>query len=230
MIADGNRAFEAACGVNEISLNNIWQARVITANGDLVRASASDLDMAAARALEGAQWNVDPSGIAPELQGTWQQVEFGNFAPAASTLKRYLRSRKPQVKSSANALNDYVSKQLKAQLDAAASADSSGDEWEAWKILTSVQQRFKGYEIPETVSADVTRLEKTDEVASELEAWKQLEQARKSAASRSAVSRQRAVSMLQKLTEESPGTEAAAEAQAILESLAPPQGGSSPPR
>ena len=216
MIVDPDRSFEAACDVNEISLNNIWQARILTATGDLEYGNASEMDSVAARALSGAAWNVDPAKMTPELQAAWQQVEFGNYAPAASTLKRMARSRKPDVKAAAALLNDYVAEKLKAQLTEAETADGAGEAWKAYRVLSDIQQKFKGYDIPPNVDADVKRLEKSDDVSREIDAYRKLEGARKSAASRSATIRQRVPTMLQQLIEDYPGTTAAEEAQAIL--------------
>ena len=216
VIVDSDRSFERASDVGEISLNNIWQARVITANGDFVRASASDLDQAAARALQGAKWNVDPASMTPELQKAWQQIEFGNYLPAASTVKRYARSRKPAVKAAAALLNDYVHEKITAQVETAAVADSAGESWKAFKTLKGVQQQFKGYEIPPSVDADVARLEKNEDVLRQQAAYKKFELARKAANSGSTSARQRAFRLLEQLIEDFPGTDAASEAMSIL--------------
>lgn len=216
VIVDSDRSFENACDVGDISLNNIWQARVITATGQIQRASASDLDRAAAQALEGAKWNVDPKSMTTELQAAWQQVEFGNYAPAATTLKRYAKSRKPAVKAAAALLNDYVNEKITTQIEAAATADTAGESWRTFKVLKTVQQQFKGYELPPNVDADIARLEKDENVIKQQAAYKKFELARKAANSRSATSRQRATRMLQQLIEEFPDTEAADEAQSIL--------------
>lgn len=216
VIVDPDRTFEAACEVNEISLNNIWQARIITASGELVRGNASDLDQAAAQALSGAAWNVDPAKMTPELQAAWQQIEFGNFAPAASTLKRMLRSRKPDTKTAAGLLQEYVDNKMKSLLDDAATAEASDDQWKAYKALNELQLQFKGYDLPKAVAADLTRLKKSDDVTNQIEAYRKLALARRSAGSRSASVRQRAKQSLQQLIVEYPGTDAAAEAQALM--------------
>lgn len=216
VIIDPDRSFEAACDVGDISLTNIWQAKVITAKGQLVGASATELDRAADRALEGAKWNVDPTKMTPELQTAWQNIEFGNFAPAATTLKRFLRSRKPEIKDAATLLSSFVDEQLQSRLEAAAEADAAEDSWHAFKTLTEVEQQFKGYELPSNVAINLSRLEKTEDVKNQLAAYRKLTLAQKVARSSSNASRKRAARMLQQLIDEFPDTDAADEAQAML--------------
>lgn len=216
MIADTDRSLEQACGVGDISLNNIWQARIIDPEGLLVRANGSQMDETAQRAARDARWNVDPSTIPAELQPAWQQIEFGSFSPAASTLKRYAKSRKADVKMAAETLRAYVDEQLQEQVDAAAAAVQADDVWTAYGLLTSVQQRFKGYELPDSVQTDVDRLAKDERVVQELAAVRKLELAMKSAMSSSATARKRAQAMLQKVVDEFPGTQAAERAASLL--------------
>lgn len=52
VIADTDRQLEKLAGVGEISLNNIYQAAILTPDGQLHRADASDLNAAAIAAVE----------------------------------------------------------------------------------------------------------------------------------------------------------------------------------
>lgn len=214
VIADTDRSLEQACEVGDISLNNIWQARVIDPTGALIRANGSQMEETAARAARDAKWNVDPTTIPSELQAAWQQIEFGSYAPAASTLKRYRKSRKEAVQTAANTLTDYVMEQLETQLTAAATADDAGDFWTAWQTLSAAQERFDGYEVPESVATDLARLAKHEQVVTELAAQRKFDLAVRAA--RLAAGRKRAETMLQKLIEEFPGTAAAARASELL--------------
>lgn len=216
MIVDPDRSFEAACGVENISLTNIWQARVITADGKLARANATEMEQAADRALDGAKWNVDPTQMTAGLQSAWVQIEFGNFSPAAPVLKRFLKSRKPEIKAAATLLSTYVDEQLLSRIEAAAEADAAEQSWKAFRILTEVEQRFKGYELPRNVATDLPRLAKTDDVINQLAAYRKLKLAHKAATSTSPSTRKRAARMLGKVIEDFPETDAAADAQKIL--------------
>lgn len=216
MIVDSSRAFEKSAGVGEISLQNIWQARVLTGDGQFVRANASDLDAAAKRALEGAGWNVDPENMPQELKSTWTQVEFGNFAAAAIGLKRYRRSNKAEVKDAVATLQGYVQNAMNEQIELAQTTEAGGDSWGAYKLLAEVQTRFKGYDVPADVNPDAARLKKIPEVANELAAKLKLDQAKKVGNVPSPAAQQRAFRMLKQITEDFPGTEAAGEASSFL--------------
>ena len=100
--------------------------------------------------------------------------------------------------------------------DAAAAAVQADDAWTAYGLLTAVQQRFKGYELPDSVETDVDRLAKDERVVQELAAVRKLELAMKSAMSSSATARKRAQAMLQKVVDEFPDTQAAERAASLL--------------
>lgn len=189
---------------------------MIDPSGLLIRANAAQMEETADRAVRDASWNVDPSTMPPELQPAWQQIEFGSFAPAASSLKRYARSRKAVVKDAAETLQTYVDNKMDVALAEGAAAVEAGDSWKAYQTLSMLQQRFKGYEIPESVAADVARLEKEDSVKDQVEAMRKLELALRAARSSSATARKRAEAMLQKVVQEFPGTDAASQAESLL--------------
>lgn len=216
VIVDADRSFEVASNVGEISLKNIWQARVLTSDGEFIRANASDLDSAAKRALAGAKWNVDPKKMPSELQATWMHVEFGSFSDASVCLKRFGRSNKPEVKEAVGLLKDYVQQQMDSQLQMAEEANKAGESWEAFQMLSTLETRFKGFDLPASISVDVKHLQRTAEVKNELAAVTRLEQARKVGSSRSPSAQKRALAMLQQITEDFAGTEAAKAASKIL--------------
>lgn len=190
--------------------------KVITSTGGLVSASATELGQAADRALDGAKWNVDPTKMTSELQAAWLQIEFGNFAPAATTLKRFLRSRKTEIKDAATLLSSYVDEQMQSRLEAAAEADAAEESWKAFKLLTEIERKFKGYDIPQDVSKDLSRLARTEDVKNELTAYRKLTLAQKVARSSSNSSRKRAAVMLQLIIKEFPETDSGKTAQQLL--------------
>ena len=192
------------------------QVRILTAGGELRRGSFSDIDQSAQAALNGAKWNVDPSRMTPELMPAWTAVEFGNFAPAATLVKRHLKSRKAATKTAATALNDYVIEKLNAEVDRANAAEDSDDLWTAYKTLSTVTVQFKGYEISPDVKSKIAELERDESIKAELAAQKQMTLVRRVLNSSSAAARKRAELMLEKITNDFPGTEAATEAETLL--------------
>ena len=209
-----------------VSLNAIMQVRIITAAGRMTRDNPRNLEKAAERALEGASWNVELSGIPAALQRTWLAVEFGNYPAAAASLKKSLRSRKSKTKSAAEKLQAYVQQQLDQQLQSAAADLDEGLKWQAYKTYASLRQTFKGYEIPDEVAQHVKTLTADKSVKEERIAQKIFQSARRAVLSaKSNSSRKRGLGRLKKIIAESPETEAASQAKALLEGVS----GSTPP-
>ena len=216
VIADVDRTMEGSANLPaEISLKNIWQARVILPDGSLVRGSASDLEASMNKAAEGAAWNLDPAEFPDSMKPLWQLVEFGNYTSAAKGLKRKLGSRNKTDKAAAKKLSEYVEEQLRSAVTAA-EAKVEENKWLAWKQFNAIEQRFAGYSVPRSVETSLDKLADTDEVKDQLAAMKLLEQAKRMA-SRGGWSKQRAVAALKKLVESYPDTEAAVTARAYLE-------------
>ena len=127
VIADFDRSLERAAGVNEVSLQNIWQLRIIGPEGQIRNGSVAELPQTLQQAAEEASWHVDPVNIPAALMPLWKQVEFGNFAAAAKSLNRALSHRDPQVKAAAESLHAYVQQQIDELAARAEAAKSDGD-------------------------------------------------------------------------------------------------------
>ena len=219
-IVDFDRSFEKQCGVPTVSLNAIMQVRIITADGQMTRDNPRDLEKAAERALEGASWNVEPSDIPAALRRTWLAVEFGNYPAAAKSLKKNLKSRKAGTKAAAEKLQAYVQQQLDKQMQSAAADLDGGRKWQAYKTYASIQQTFKGYEIPDEVAQRVKTLSVDESVKVERTALKRFQSAKQKVLSaKSAASRKRGLGRLKKIVADSPETEAASQAKVLLEGL-----------
>ena len=214
-IVDSARMFEGAAGVGVISLENIIGYRILNADGTL-SSGGFDIDANAKRALSTAGWNVDPANIPDSLKGCWQAIEFGDFVSESRTLQRALKSKKPEVQTAAETLDEYVQGKLTAMLEKATAAKTAGDEWLAYKTYEEFQQRFKGFDTEVDVKAELKTLSETEAVEGQLTAARQLSSALKTA-SRSGI--ERVVKRLEKLIENYPDTEAAQKAQGILDSV-----------
>lgn len=216
IIVDSTREFEKVAEVNEISLQNIYQVRLITASGDLVPGDARDLEQSAQRALAGAKWNVDPGNIPASLRSAWQAIEFGDFPSGATLVRKGLVSGKAEVKEAATALHDYVKQEMEKLLTAADSENQADNAWPAYKLYTQVAERFAGYEIPAEATAARKTLAASAEVQKQLVAHKSLDAIRKAMASTSPAAKRGAASRLKKLIDDAAGTDAAMEAESLL--------------
>lgn len=215
-IVDEDRSFEKAVGVPEVSLQNIYQMRLILADGRVMVGNSGDFEGMANKALEGAKWKVDPADIPLALKPAWQGIEMGSYASAAALVKKSLTSPKADVKAAAEKLNDAVKDRIEGLMTAAKKAEEAGQKWPAYKSYSSIAADFKGYDIPADVAAKVKELSGDTAVKTELAAFKTLEGAKKSLGATSAVARKRGVNQLEKLVADQGTTEAAQEAKSIL--------------
>jgi thiol-disulfide isomerase/thioredoxin len=216
VIVDTNREFEKMCGIGEISLQNIYQAGYITADGKFQQGRWSDLAGTADNALSGAKWEVDPAGIPVTLQAAWTAIEFGNPSGAAAAVKKGLTSPKADVKAAATRLNDAVQAKIKSLVDAAKNAENTGNKWVAYKSYQAVIDQFGGYDLPPEVRTTQKTLGEDEAVKKQVLAQKGLESAVKLLRSPAASVRRGAITKLKKLAEDYPDTDAAAEAQKVV--------------
>ncbi|SFJ37042.1 TlpA family protein disulfide reductase [Planctomicrobium piriforme] len=216
VIVDPLREFEKACGVNEISLENIHQVMVIDPNGRLASGDWSDLPATVDSALNGAKWNLDPKEIAQPLLPAWQSIEFGDYASAATALKKALKSSKPDVKASATKLSDYVNADMQKRLEPAAGVD---DAWLKYKTYKEVNERFAGYELPEEVTSGLKRLAVDPAVKGQIAAYRQFIQIKNSLQSNNPTIRNGALARLKTFAEANAETDAGKEAEALRQQI-----------
>lgn len=217
VIIDSDRAFEKACKVGEISLNNIYQVKLLMPDGKLVSGDWDNIEKSANEALATAKWRVEPTEVPDLLKNAWLQVEFGNYAAAATAIKTGVNSPKPEVKSSAEKLQAAVVAELQKEVDAAKQKLTAGEKWPAYQGFTAIAARFKGFDLPSDVLLGVKDLAADETVRSEMLAAKQWESIQKAAANPNPAAQRLAMNQAQRLIEQYPGTEAAQSAQAALD-------------
>lgn len=218
VIVDSDRSLEKQFQVPEVSLQNIWQTVIVTPSGE-IRRMGGDFGAAAAAAAAGAKWKVDPTAIPAELKGAWLAIELGNYSQAGLVVKKSLTSAKPDVKAAAERLNEGVQKEIEMQATEAEHLIKQGQAWQAYKIYQEIGKKYQGFPVPDSIVQAQLALVKDPAIVAEQKASKELDLARKTGSKGSAASVRRAKAMLEKLVAESPDTEAAADAQAILSKL-----------
>jgi hypothetical protein len=216
-VVDSSREFEKAAGVNEISLQNIYQLWLLLPDGSLRRGNPSDLEGSANQALAGAAWKVDPEGMPESLRGTWLAVEMGSYATAAAAIKRGLGNGRPEVEQAAEKLQSAVQEEIDRRLTRAKEAQESGDKWSAYKTYAALADDLKGFDIPAEAARQQKQLASDAAVSNELAGLRTLESARKLLAAPNPASRKRGTSLLERLVRDSPQSEAAKEAAALLQ-------------
>jgi thiol-disulfide isomerase/thioredoxin len=216
IIVDVDRSFEKACGVGEISLQNIVSVCYITAQGQLKRGRWDDVEGTVAKALEGASWKVDPADVPDDLKVAWRNIEFANYSKAAPTLTKALASRKSDVKAAAQTLSDAVTTQATADLEAAAS-EIGKSKYRAHERYATIAKRYAGFPAAQQAAAASRELAKDPALRAELAAIKAVEKQSPLVRSPSAPVRDRAIAAIQKIVAEHPESEAARLGRDLLE-------------
>ena len=214
VICDSDRSFENQFGIT-ISLENIKQLRLLMPDGKFKNGDAENIENSAADVLRDAKWKIDPKDIPSVLHPAWLAIEFGKYPDAAQTLKKNLNG-KGEIKEAASRLNQFVLDDLTGQMEAAKKLLDDGKKWEAFKRYSAIPIKFKGFAVPAEVNSTLKELSADAAIKEEQAAMRQFDIAAQ-AASRSPSARKGAIKQLEKLIKDHPDTEAAAEAQKVIE-------------
>lgn len=220
-LADTDRSFEKACKVPEVSLRNIWQARVVAPDGTLSQADPSKIGEAVKAQLSKASWKVDPATVPEALKPAWKAVEFGDYALAMPAIKRSLRSSDEKTKAAAEAMEKAITTDLDGIIAEAAGHEKAGRKWDAYKAYDKAATQFRGYPQAAQASTAAKKLAADKDVRNEVRAANMLERAKGLLASRNRQSRRSGESMIASLAKEMPDTEAGQAAADIAKNLAP---------
>ncbi len=217
IILDPTRQFEKACEVGEISLQNIYQCRILTADGQLQMGDFSDLDKSVERALQGAAWKVDPATVPGPLKREWLAIELGDYATAGKTLKKNLTSPKSDIRTAAEALNKAAQTEITSAAALARTSMEAGEKWKAYREYQQLGQRFAGFELPSEVGTNMRVLAGDPKVQAGLAATKNLDSAKKMLTASTASTRKRGLAMLEKIAQDVPDSDLATEAKSLYE-------------
>lgn len=214
VICDSDRSFEKQFDFT-VSLENIKQVRLLMPDGKFKNGDINNIESSAADAARDANWKIEPKEIPSVLHSAWLAIEFGNYSGAAQTLKKNLNG-KGEIKEAATRLNQFVLDDLAGQMDAAKKSHDDGKKWDAYKKYSAIPLKFKGFVVPAEVHSTLKELTADEAVKKEQAALRQLDIAVQ-AASRSPSARKGAIKQLEKLVKDHPDTEAATEAQKLIE-------------
>ncbi len=214
VICDSDRSFEKQFDFT-VSLENTKQLRLLLPDGKFKSGDSENIEGSAVDALRDAKWKIEPKDIPSALHSAWQAIEFGNYPGAAQTLKKNLNG-KGEIKEAATRLNQFVLDDLAGQVDAAKKSLDDGKKWEAFKRYSAIPLKFKGFAVPAEVNSSLKELSADEAVKEEQAAMRQFDAAVQ-AASRSPSARKGAIKQLEKLIKDHPDTEAATEAQKLIE-------------
>jgi len=173
ILADPLGLMEARCGTN-ISLNNIWQFRVIGADGKLVGYSM-DVDFLE-RVVSKVGWKYKDKGYDPKLAAAVEALEWNQWAEGVRLLGAYRRGTNKAAKESAEKLFAEVKTEGEAWKTEADGAVES-DPVKAFDLYTKIQSVFVTDELGKSVAEPLRKLRTNKAVIAELGArrvWAQM--------------------------------------------------------
>ena len=222
VLLDPTRDFEKACGVKEISLQNIYQMKYAQPDGTLLTGNFSDMEETANKALVNAKWKLDPADVPDSLKSTWIAIETGNYKGLAIPLKKSQLSGKPEAKEAAKKLMDIVQQELDDQVTAIKEAQAAGNTWTAYQLCNQLPVRFAGFDLPKDVATLKKDLMKDAKVKAGQAALKSLDGARKLLSSGNPALQKKAIASLEQVVSDFPDTDLSRLAQSLIDSTKPP--------
>ena len=215
VIADVDRTFEQASGITEISLQNIHQVKVLTADGKFVNGRWNDLPATVTTALEGAAWKTKYDRLNPVFHAAVRRMEYGDYRPASKAIAAGLKDKSPEIKKGAAQLQGAIEKKM-TQSIAEATQGNAGDAWVKFTALEAVSDQFAPHSLPKAAAEELKKLQRDPAVQKELKAAKAVAANEALLTSEEPRDRQRAVKVLTKVVETYPETRGAAKAKELL--------------
>ena len=153
----------------KISLQNIWQFRVIGPDGGVVAHSMDE--SAIDSALAGAKWDYKDKGFDPRLNAAIEMFEWKQFDAGMQLLRPHLRSANKPLAESARKLYDAIKedhgKKWQTQADKLA---AEGKTAHAYELYARISTLFKGDEMAKAADEQLKKLKADKTVKTEMEA------------------------------------------------------------
>ena len=218
VLVDPTRAFEKACGVKEINLQNIYQMKYAQPDGTLRTGNFSDMAETANKALVDAKWKLDPTEVPDSLKSTWLAIETGNYKGLAIPLRKSQAAGKAEAKEAARKLMEIVQQELDDQVAAIKAAQAAGNTWTAYQLCNQLSVRFASFDLPKDAAALKKDLMKDPQVRAGQAALKSLDGARKLLSSGNPVLQKKAVASLEQVETDFPDTDLSRLARSLIDS------------
>ncbi|QDU54706.1 redoxin family protein [Aeoliella mucimassa] len=218
-IVDTDRSFEKKTIASEISLNNIFQTGVSLSTGEWKQASVDEMSLAAKAAAEGGNWKVDPSEVPESLRRAWRNIEIGNYAQSSREVMREGRDGDGESKAAAKKLYIIVKQSMDSELAEIGKLMKAGESWSAYQALDLFRDKYNGYPMHSAVDEEYKKLSQLDEVKEQNRAAKKLAAAIRQGSTGAPLAVKRAIESLEDIVDDYPETDAAAEAQSLLDKV-----------
>jgi thiol-disulfide isomerase/thioredoxin len=216
VIVDSDRSFERASGVQEISLDNIHQVRMITADGQFVTGRWDKLPDVVEKSLAGAKWKMPYDRVPEALHPAMRRIEYGDYRLADSAIRNGLKDKAPEVRKAAGQLRGYIDRQINSALQEALASAPANNNFARYEAYSQVAQKFAPNELSKEADDEMKRLAADPAVKEEILAAKAVDANTAAISSPDARVREHAKTVLQRVAEKYPKTHAGAQAKELL--------------
>lgn len=220
ILADVDRSFERAALGNTIDRDNPYQIRIRAGDGRWEDGLRVQMPAAVKAACEGAVYRVLPARVPRTLRPAWGLIELGDYASAAPLLTRAARDEDQEIQTALAALQDVVDRDMQAAVAKVEQHLAAGDQWQAYGAMTSFLATYSEYDYPETYDELYRDLGRSEAVQNQQAASARLKQTIRIGSAGTPAAVRRGTTMLEQLVAKYPDTEAAAQAQSMLDRLA----------
>jgi peroxiredoxin len=158
----------------KISLQNIWQFRIIGPDGNVAGHSMEPKDIDAA--LAKATFKFKDKGYDAKLNGAIERFEWGQYAEGMRALKPHLKNSKKEIAESAKKLYDEIKAEGEKWFTDAEAAAGANNPVDAYDLYGKVAATFTGDELGKKANDALKKLAANPEVKKELsarQAWAQ---------------------------------------------------------
>lgn len=172
VFADSVGIMETRYG-QKMSLNNIWQFRVIGPDGKIVGYDMNKETIK--KALEKAKWKYDPKDYDVKVRPAVEAFEWAQWDAGMKLLTPLRKSSTKPVAESANKLHDALKKEAE-EWKAEAEKLTEDDPLKAYDLYSRISRLFPGEALAKDVADPLRKLGATKMVTAELAARKAYEQ------------------------------------------------------
>lgn len=218
--ADSLSIMEKRYNTGRISLNNIWQFRVIGPDGKVV---ANDMTAEAIdSALKNAKWRFKDQGFDPKLAAAVEQFEYKQWEAGMKFLRPHLKSSNKPLAESAQKLFSLIKQEGEKWKADAENAVADGKPAEAFLLYTKIAAVFAGDDLAKATVEPLKKLRADKQVKDELEAQKMFAQLAVGISRATPAQAREAADFAASIAKKYPGTPTAAKADQIAADLAGP--------
>lgn len=156
-----------------ISLNNIWQFRLVDPDGNVSvtnQMDPKDIDAA----LKKATFRFKDKGYDAKLSGAIERFEWGQYAEGMRMLKPFLKNTKKEVAESAKKLYDEIKTEGDKWFEDAEGAAGANNAVDAYDLYSKVASVFAGEELGKKANDGLKKIASNAELKKELaarQAW-----------------------------------------------------------